>query len=693
MDANDGDTGTAASGVRSKVLIEKVESRLREREKVKQEDAEEQPEEEKAYEEKEEEEEEEEEVPSMVSKRTTGRSTVISEAIRAPWAAKITANFFSTPMKAEQEKPLPEFPCQGVLITNIRYILRRLMHNAVYDALSGAVVLLDIYAGMVEIDERASGVETPAAWISLCGYAFFTVYALELLASVLIKWREALHDVWVIMDALVVFSAALDYIIQSLSDPGSVNMGLLRFFRVTRIAKILKLLGKFKSVRELRKLIRMTLSCFLTLFWSFLFCFAVMNFWSMCAVDLLRGYVKELDEQGVFENCADCSTAFDSVMNANLFFYKTIIASEGWGQLEMPLIQNYWASGIILIGAHLSITYAILNLIVAIIVDEFAEARSQDEMMMAEEMDIRATQDRARLTTMFKTIDKDGSGEIDLEELMQAAETVPSFAHRLRVMDIDRHDLEQLFILLDDDESGTISSQEFIDALNRWMHDSKTAARFVKHEVALLHEEQTIMRADLALKLETLSDDICRQIDTRLDSLKDWQRGTQFGIPRGADDMATASGYGRGPTLEKGASSGISLEFEEVHVEEQDSIESFHQSSNAVVLPWLTGNVRSTDGTGDSPLDERRSLATREYVARLAEGALMVGSGDHRDKQLRMAGKLPEADQKSLTQSAGSHLALLSAALDSTERKLRKSLEEVKMCVLLLREDSICTVV
>lgn len=41
-------------------------------------------------------------------------------------------------------------------------------------------------------------------------------------------------------------------------------------------------------------------------------------------------------------------------------------------------------------------------------------------------------------------------------------------------------DLRELFEMIDTDGSGTIGAAEFIKPLSRWVHDSKTAPRFIK---------------------------------------------------------------------------------------------------------------------------------------------------------------------------------------------------------------------
>ena len=43
--------------------------------------------------------------------------------------------------------------------------------------------------------------------------------------------------------------------------------------------------------------------------------------------------------------------------------------------------------------------------------------------------------------------------------------------------------MEQLFHMIDQDQSGTIEVAEFIGPLSRWAHDSKTAPRFIKYNM------------------------------------------------------------------------------------------------------------------------------------------------------------------------------------------------------------------
>lgn len=144
-------------------------------------------------------------------------------------------------------------------------------------------------------------------------------------------------------------------------------------------------------------------------------------------------------------------------------------------------------------------------------VDTFADARLNDVQNLAEEMEDEIEHDRKALAKLFAKIDKDGSGQLTLSEMIEGARHDPTFQSRLRVMDIDEHDLEQLFQMIDHDQSGTIEVAEFIGPLSRWAHDSKTAPRFIKYNM--------IQTMHLQEDLYELSSECFNQLAARIDDL------------------------------------------------------------------------------------------------------------------------------------------------------------------------------
>merc|ERR1719199_2092802 len=59
-------------------------------------------------------------------------------------------------------------------------------------------------------------------------------------------------------------------------------------------------------------------------------------------------------------------------------------------------------------------------------------------------------------------MDSDGSGELSREELIDGFDNTEEFRANLQDLDIQREDLEIVWIILDDDKSGLVSYTEFI---------------------------------------------------------------------------------------------------------------------------------------------------------------------------------------------------------------------------------------
>lgn len=132
-------------------------------------------------------------------------------------------------------------------------------------------------------------------------------------------------------------------------------------------------------------------------------------------------------------------------------------------------------------------------MVVAVVVDQFAESRAKDFSSVATELEFEEVQEKNLLHQMFTQIDEDRSGALSMDEITSGACKIQTFRDYLRVLDIDEADLQQLFFIVDRDDSGEIDADEFIEALYRMKHtESKTATKFVKHMVTELSHRQQV---------------------------------------------------------------------------------------------------------------------------------------------------------------------------------------------------------
>ncbi|CAJ1366526.1 unnamed protein product [Effrenium voratum] len=377
----------------------------------------------------------------------------------------------------------------------VQHVARRILNSSYVSNFMVLVVLFDAYCTCSDIDARAQGGKAPALVLTLSDVCL-TLYTIELVLNFAVQGKRMATDWTLLLDMFIVAFGYVDLILSTVLEEDIVlRMGVLRVFRLARIVRLMRLLRKTRALRELQKLVTMMATCLRALAWSFVFCFLIMTVWAMFIVEVVNPLVQDLNtESGVFQDCPQCLRATQSVMEANLLLFKTVIAGDGWGLIAVPVIEKYPATAVIFVGSLLTLVFGVLNLIVAVVVDTFAEARQRDILNLAEELEFDDEKDRKFLQAVFDRIDRRGSGKISLEELVEGARRDQEFQSRLRVMDIDESDLQQLFQMIDTTREGFISAPEFIAPLSRWVHDSKTAPRFIKYNLQTLRSNVELVQ-------------------------------------------------------------------------------------------------------------------------------------------------------------------------------------------------------
>ncbi|CAJ1352992.1 unnamed protein product, partial [Effrenium voratum] len=322
-------------------------------------------------------------------------------------------------------------------------------------------------------------------------------YTVEGFMTLLVNGIGVLREDWMIgLDLLIIVCGYVEFVLSRLNVAGDLaaRIGLFRVLRMARIMRLMQLLRKSRSLKELQKLVTMMATCLKALTWSFLFCFVIMTVWAMLLVEVVHPLIQQLqDESGVFDDCKQCLHATRSVMDANLLLFKTVIAGDSWGLIAVPVIEAFPATAVIFVGSLLTLVFGVLNLIVAVVVDTFAEVRESDVVNLAEEMGHTIETDKKILQQIFERLDVEKKGELSLDDLMAGARKDPEFQSRLRVMDIDEVDLTLLFEMIDADGSGAIEAQEFVIPFSRWVHESKTAPRFIKYNLMHTMQQQEEM--------------------------------------------------------------------------------------------------------------------------------------------------------------------------------------------------------
>eukprot|EP00929_Paragymnodinium_shiwhaense_P117459 TRINITY_DN8805_c0_g7_i1.p1 TRINITY_DN8805_c0_g7~~TRINITY_DN8805_c0_g7_i1.p1 ORF type:complete len:676 (+),score=104.38 TRINITY_DN8805_c0_g7_i1:56-2083(+) len=389
-----------------------------------------------------------------------------------------------------------------------RKVIRQVTRSHCYDFVSGLIVLLDFVAICRDADTKARGSGDADIFATVTMQFSFVFYVVDLSLRIFANGLSVLKKSAYVLDAFVIGVSIAEPLVELLyqTERGS-SLLMIRMVRLCRLVRLVRVMKFFAGMKELRRLTQMIATCARTMFWSFLMCFLVMSMWAVLAVELAHPVAQELAEQGIWGDCERCGRAFGSVMAANLTFFQTISAGDGWGLLAVPIIERAPSTAFVFCGAVMTLTYGIMQLITAVVVDSFADLRKLDVYSLASEINAEEREEKEFLCKVFGKIDTDGSGQVTFAELCHEAYHVKDFQDWLRVMDIDAGDLARLFRMIDRDENGEIDLDEFIDALYRLKNaESNTTTKLVKHIVDNLEKAADQLSAKVGSLKERLDD-------------------------------------------------------------------------------------------------------------------------------------------------------------------------------------------
>ena len=109
----------------------------------------------------------------------------------------------------------------------------------------------------------------------------------------------------------------------------------------------------------------------------------------------------------------------------------------------------------------MTVSLGVMNLILAIVVEKAAEARENDQERKIELADQERQKDMIQLAILCDRMDKDGSGSLSLQEILDGYDSDESIKSVMKRMDIDRDDMQTIFRGLDSDGCGEVDYVEF----------------------------------------------------------------------------------------------------------------------------------------------------------------------------------------------------------------------------------------
>lgn len=309
---------------------------------------------------------------------------------------------------------------------------------------------------------------------------------------------------WNNIDFAIVIMGLFDFFISKTLGDIIPNMSMLRMFRIARLVRAVRILTEFK---ELYLMIHGFASAMMSMFWGFIMMALLLTVWSILAVEIIHPSNLEIDHS----DRPWCEEVFSSVMMSNLMFFQTVVAGDSWGLCAIPIIKRQPLIFPLFAAVLFSVQIGFTNLILAVIVEQAARAREADQQRLHKEQMELEKSSRATLHMLCKEIDVDEDGELTLQELQTGFKMEPAFAMHLQLLGIEGDMLAEIFQIMDRDNSGALSYDEFIDTIHKTRtQDIRMLVTMVKFEMFM---ELTKMKAELELLVTGLTGRTISSID------------------------------------------------------------------------------------------------------------------------------------------------------------------------------------
>jgi len=332
------------------------------------------------------------------------------------------------------------------------------MSSTLFDCATGIVILSN--GALIGLEQSIELKDSSREAMNIMSHCFLTYYLLELCLRFYAFGSSCLSDGWVRFDCVLVASGVFTDWIMMLFIGRIDELGplmVLRTVRLLRVARVVRFLVKF---RELWLLVQGLLSSAYTMLYVMILLTTLLFIFGSLGVDILSNHPltkgPQMDE--TFSQIVDNN--FKTLPLAMLTLAQ-FVCLDSAAAIYQPLIHRDPLLSIYFFSVLLIVAIVCMNLVTAVVVNSALETASQEKDVQAALEAKKKKKMLDQLKKLFQRLDDDGSGDLTIEELLACGEADKSLLNQL----IPCSDPAELFAMLDVDNEGTLSIQEFCEGV------------------------------------------------------------------------------------------------------------------------------------------------------------------------------------------------------------------------------------
>jgi voltage-gated sodium channel len=401
------------------------------------------------------------------------------------------------------------------------------------DFFFGGWIVVNALILAIETDSRTEANEKSIIWF-LLDSIFNVVFLVEMMLRMRAERRRWIKDVWNLFDAMLVTVGVFDTWILPLTgmDSDIRFLTLIRLFRLLRLVRVLRVLRLLRFLKELMLLVQGITSAMRAMVWGLLLLGITIFICSLLITRLIG------------KSCCEESDTFQDALYASYFGTLSRTAFTLFQftmEFQPDICRETWAHGPWLTFFFLAYTMftniTLLNTVASVIVENIlsiAQQNQNEEKAKAEADEVEKNHER--MQEIYNLLDVDGNKMIDRAEL---SGTDPAVDRLLELSGVTKEDAMRLFSVMDVDDNGQVSRDEFQNALARGKSSTLGVA-----DVLRVQCQVDALKQKMSSTLGSVSEqntkilEVMTRLEARQESLEDTLASARQPDARDLDDMS-----------------------------------------------------------------------------------------------------------------------------------------------------------
>jgi len=320
------------------------------------------------------------------------------------------------------------------------------------------VMLIFVNAAVIGWDMMFMRGEERPLVLTLSEYAFTSIFLIEFIMRIHAHTWVWLFNPMNLFDTFVVWVVGV--LITYILIPAGVDADLvqrLAALRILRIARLCRVVRMVPVFHELWMLVKGVVECMPLLFWGFVIIGTVLFMFGVATLELIV-------KTETFRNDPVVLEYFDGLL-PTIFTLFQIMTLDSWSAVLRPIIYREPATAVFFFLFIGIAGIMLANLMTAIVVKNSLEVMKEDEAFTSHQNLLEYQKVQKDLRKMFSQLDEDNSGTLSKEEFTDVLDN-EMFVCKMKLMDIDLEELPDIFDALDDGDER-VSMDEFCTGLTQ----------------------------------------------------------------------------------------------------------------------------------------------------------------------------------------------------------------------------------